>query len=113
MPPARLYLSLHGRIGRRCFWLRGLLPLFLVSLVLVALLNIAGLRSERADVFVNGLLLWPTLAVLVKRWHDRDRSGWWVLVLLVPLLGFLFMLVDAGCLRGTPGPNRFGEVPAD
>jgi len=60
---------------------------------------------------VNVVLLWPTLAVSIKRWHDRGRTGWWVLVMLVPVVGWLVALVANGFLPGTPGPNRYGAAP--
>ena len=49
--------------------------------------------------------------VSVKRWHDRDRSGWWVLLNLLPVIGWLWALVDNGFVRGTRGPNRYGADP--
>lgn len=55
--------------------------------------------------------LWPSIAVSVKRFHDRDMSGWWVLMALVPLIGTIFLFVVVGCLRGTVGSNRFGPDP--
>lgn len=111
MPPWRLYLSLQGRIDRRCFWLRGVLALLIVGVVLGMLLEIAGLASELAEGAANLLLAWPLVAVSAKRWHDRNRSGWWVLIMLIPLIGTLWALIDNGFVPGTPGPNRFGDAP--
>jgi uncharacterized membrane protein YhaH (DUF805 family) len=54
---------------------------------------------------------WANLALQAKRWHDRDKSGWWILVNLVPLVGGLWSFVETGLLPGTPGPNQFGESP--
>jgi uncharacterized membrane protein YhaH (DUF805 family) len=54
-------------------------------------------------------LIWISVAVQVKRWHDRDKSGWWFLVNFVPIIGWLWVLIECGFLRGTPGPNRFGD----
>ena len=51
----------------------------------------------------------PTLAVGIRRLHDIDRTGWWMLILLT-LIGTLVLLYWA-CLRGTPGANRFGPDP--
>ena len=52
----------------------------------------------------------PNLAVIVRRLHDQDKSGWWILIALIPLIGgiwlFILYLID-----GTPGPNRFGPDP--
>ena len=47
----------------------------------------------------------------VKRWHDRDKSGWFVLVNFIPFIGTIWALVELGFLRGTMGPNRFGPDP--
>jgi uncharacterized membrane protein YhaH (DUF805 family) len=111
MPPWRLYLSLQGRIDRRSFWLRGVLALLVLGVVLTMLLEIAGLRTEPAERLANLLILWPAIAVSAKRWHDRDRSAWWVLVALIPLIGQLWVLIDNGFVAGTRGANRFGEAP--
>ena len=61
----------------------------------------------------------PTLAVTVRRLHDRDMSGWWYLGFIVlsaiPLVGWIASIAQIVifCLPGTPGPNRFGEDPLD
>ena len=52
-----------------------------------------------------------SLAADVKRYHDVDKSGWWVLILLVPVVGFVWFLIECGFQRGTSGPNRFGPDP--
>lgn len=111
MPPSRLYFDLRGRVSRRQFWLHGVLALVGVALAAHALLGIARVSQSTADMAVNLLLVWPALAVSVKRWHDRDRSGWWVLLNLLPVVGWLWALIDNGFVRGTPGPNRYGEDP--
>jgi uncharacterized membrane protein YhaH (DUF805 family) len=61
---------------------------------------------------VGLLLLLPNLAVAVRRLHDTDRSGWWLLIGLIPLLGFLILLFWL-TRAGTPGENRFGAKPAE
>lgn len=109
MPPARLLFSLQGRIGRRSWWLWGVLALIGFVIYATVLLRVLGLGARTTDVVVNLLVLWPAIAVSVKRWHDRDKSGWWVLVSLIPLVGWLWALVENGLLRGTPGPNRYGD----
>lgn len=107
--PWQMYFSLQGRITRANYWFAGVFVLLMLGLVATALLRIAGLSSEKAEGVVNLLLAWPAIAVSVKRWHDRDRSGWWVLVNMVPVVGWLWGLIDNGCLRGSHGGNRFGE----
>ncbi len=111
MPPRRMFFSLQGRISRRQYWLYGVLALLGMALLGHVLLGIARVRPRTADIVVNLLLIWPALAVSVKRWHDRDKSGWWVLLNLLPVIGWLWALVDNGFLRGTDGPNRYGADP--
>ncbi len=109
--PWRVLLDPRGRIARRTWWIYGVAMLFGLGLLLHALLGIARVDAETAEHMVNLVLLWPALAVSAKRWHDRDQSGWWVLVVLVPVVGWLWTLWCNGVLRGTPGPNRFGADP--
>jgi uncharacterized membrane protein YhaH (DUF805 family) len=110
--PWRMLLDPRGRIGRGTWWVYGLAAPIGAGLLLHVLLAIARVKAELADHVVNLLLLWPTVAVSVKRWHDRNLSGWWVLVALLPVIGWAWALVANGLLPGTPGPNRFGPEPA-
>ena len=55
-------------------------------------------------------LLLPSLAALIRRLHDTDRSGWWYWIALIPLIGAILLLVWL-CSRGTNGNNRFGSDP--
>jgi hypothetical protein len=61
------------------------------------------------------LLLLPLFYVgypiRVKRWHDRDKSGWWVLIALIPIFGWCWTIVECSFLKGTEGSNRFGTDP--
>jgi len=109
--PQFVFFALHGRVSRRTFWLYGVCALLGMGLFGHALLGIAGQPPERAHVIVNLLLLWPAVAVSAKRWQDRDRAPWWVLVNLIPVVGWAWALIDNGFVRGSAGPNRFGEPP--
>ncbi len=111
MEPWRIFLDPRGRVGRATFWLYGVGALLGFAVLGHMLLGIARVRQETADHLVNVLLFWPVIATSAKRWHDRDKSGWWVLVMLVPVVGWIWALVQNGCLRGTRGPNRFGPDP--
>ena len=57
------------------------------------------------------LLMWPWFAIAIKRFHDRDQSGWWLLLNLIPLIGQLWLAVVLGFLKGSDGENRFGADP--
>jgi uncharacterized membrane protein YhaH (DUF805 family) len=111
MSPAQIFFSFQGRVSRRTWWLYGVVALIGLGLLGIALLRIAGLSSTGAENAINLLLLWPALAVSVKRWHDRGKAGWWVLVNLIPFVGWLWALVENGFLPGTQGSNRFGDDP--
>lgn len=52
----------------------------------------------------------PNLAVTVRRLHDQDKSGWWILIALIPLIGGIWLLI-LYFVEGTRGPNRFGPDP--
>lgn len=119
------FTSFDGRIPRMTFWL-SVLILMIVQWVLFALFGGMSMMSmDPADPaamekmmsgmwpiwIISLIFLWPALAVYAKRWHDRDKSGWWSLILFIPLIGFIWFLVECGFLRGTEGPNRFGADP--
>ena len=59
------------------------------------------------------IFLWPMLAVHAKRWHDRNKSGTWIFINSVPLIGALWSIVELGLLEGTVGENRFGKDPLE
>ena len=107
----QLLFGFEGRIGRRTWWLWGVAAMLGFAIYATVLLRVAGVSASTTDTAVNLLMLWPGLALSVKRWHDRDKSGWWVLVALIPVVGWLWVLVENGLLRGTAGPNRFGPAP--
>jgi uncharacterized membrane protein YhaH (DUF805 family) len=109
--PLFVFLAVKGRVSRRTFWIYGVAALLGLGLLGHALLGIAGISTSSSEVIVNLLLVWPAIAISAKRWQDRDRAPWWVLVSLVPIVGWLWALVDNGFVRGTPGPNRFGDAP--
>ncbi|MFI4913827.1 MAG: DUF805 domain-containing protein [Steroidobacterales bacterium] len=108
---AWLFLSLRGRMDRRNFWLSQL-ALTLCGCILAALYLIYGsFNLERAERLLTLTLAWPMIATQAKRWHDLDRSGWWVLINLLPFVGAIWAGIATGFFRGTVGPNRFGPEP--
>ena len=79
------------------------LALGIIDLVLASV-GIPAVLSNLA----NLAFLLPSLAVGARRLHDTDRSGWWLLLWLIPLIGWIIVIVFL-CQRGTDGPNRFGS----
>ncbi len=107
-----LLLSREGRIPRKVYWLFFVLP-YIIGSVVLSLVDLAlGFDTIQplSTIFVL-LLIWPSICVGAKRCHDRDKSAWWILITLVPVVGILWWLIEFGCLRGTVGPNRFGPDP--
>jgi uncharacterized membrane protein YhaH (DUF805 family) len=101
-----IFTSTEGRINRQRWWI-GMLALFLVGAVSGFLFGHGGLMP-----FVIGILiLLAGICMHVKRCHDRNKSGWWCLLLLVPGIGPLWALIDLGLLEGTRGSNRYGPDP--
>jgi uncharacterized membrane protein YhaH (DUF805 family) len=102
------YVSFAPRARRSEYWWFGLF--FLLAELVGGIVDaVVGLNGIVTGLVVVGLLL-PSLAVLVRRLHDLDRSGWWYWIVLVPLVGPILLLVWC-CSRGTLGPNRFGPDP--
>ena len=99
-----------------------LYTVFMVPLMLGGFSTaMAGQQSTPGPLYVVGFgvmgilvlaLLVPSIAVQVRRFHDQDRSGWMVLIGLIPYVGGIIVLVFM-CLEGTRGPNRFGPDPKD
>jgi uncharacterized membrane protein YhaH (DUF805 family) len=108
------YAVFSGTSRRREYWY------FVLFNIIVAIVLgwIDALLGTRGSGMGAGLLSWiyslavliPSLAVTVRRLHDIDRSGWWILIALVPLIGAIVLLVFA-LLDGTPGDNRYGPNP--
>jgi len=110
------YADFSGRASRREYWWFVLFST-LASLILAVVDSALGTFNDQAGMGMLGglyalLVLLPTIGVQVRRLHDVDRSGWWLLLYLVPLLGMIVILVFA-CMKGTPGSNRFGLNPLD
>ena len=102
-----LFTTFEGRIGRRDWW-TGVVVLFVASVIVSILFGDTGLVS-----FILSILIFLAgLALHVKRCHDRGKSGWWCLLLLIPVVGFIWALIDLGILQGDDGPNRYGAQPA-
>jgi len=107
----QLLFAFDGRINRGKFWL-GAVVLYAVPWILWLIAFAIGSSVLYTLVAILTLLvIWPALAISVKRWHDRDKSGWWILIGFVPLIGGLWALIETGFLEGTKGDNQYGPDP--
>jgi uncharacterized membrane protein YhaH (DUF805 family) len=106
----RKYAVFSGRARRREYWTFELLHWLIVA----ALIAIAGFSRRPGMAFLPVLYLLatavPSLAGLVRRLHDTNRSGWWFFIGLIPLIGGLIIL-SFTLSKGNPGANRYGPDP--
>ena len=111
-----MFLTYHGRLNRKPYILRGLL----VGITSSILSNVIGVMAESSSLALNLVSLVLLVVVLalcvvsvmlmIRRWHDLGKSGWFSLLLLVPLVNFvvgLYLWVK----KGDDGPNQYGEDP--
>jgi len=106
----RFLFSFSGRVERSCYWQFAVAP-FLSFVVLASSLDLPVRMGSAGFTIVGLAFCWITLAVAAKRCHDRNRSGWFLLVGLIPLVGPLWLLFELGIKQGAQGPNRFGDDP--
>ena len=115
--PLRRYAEFSGRSRRKEFWMYTLLMLIagIVSGAIEGILGInpivGGVYGPLTTLLLLGTLV-PSIAVGIRRLHDLDKSGWWLLLALIPLIGglvLLFFFVS----EGTRGPNQYGPDPKD
>ena len=119
-PILRFCFSFEGRLRRRDYWLAQIV-LTVVSLPILWF-DLTQAATPSSNPFVALLLslfwltlciglMWSSLAIQVKRWHDRDKPWFWLFIAFVPFIGGLWAFIELGCLDGTAGENRFGHSP--
>jgi uncharacterized membrane protein YhaH (DUF805 family) len=102
------YAVFSGRARRQEYWMFYLFYI-IVAVVLGIVDGVLGTGGILGLLYVLGTLL-PLFGVSIRRLHDTDRSGWWLLIGLVPAVGAIVLLVFF-VLDSTPGENRFGSNP--
>jgi len=115
--PLKRYADFQGRSRRKEYWFF-VLFIIIVAVVLGLVEGILGMSGTVGGaygpltlIFLLAIIV-PSIAVQVRRFHDQDKSGWFVLLGLIPFIGGLIVLVFM-FLEGTRGPNRFGPDPKD
>jgi uncharacterized membrane protein YhaH (DUF805 family) len=123
-PPRRrsicwLLFSFDGRIPRKTFWFANL-ALFLIPYVIAFILTLAirywfPIQEPKSDLTVFLLVAvlgfpwaWMYFAIQVKRWHDRNKSTYWIAINLIPLLGPIWIIIELGFFPRIIGPNEYG-----
>lgn len=97
----------NGRSTRSDFWtftLGNMVVAIVLALLATYVLSAFGILS----VLFSLLVLVPSIALTVRRLHDFDASGWFILIGFIPVIGLIAMIVF-GCIPGTEGSNKFGE----
>jgi uncharacterized membrane protein YhaH (DUF805 family) len=113
--PLKRYAEFSGRSRRKEYWMFVLLTfgLYIVAAIIDGILglggSIGGAYGPLMLIVALGLLV-PSIAVGIRRLHDLDKSGWWLLIALIPFVGGIVLLVFF-VMEGTRGPNRFGADP--
>mgnify|MGYP000394658603 CR=1 FL=1 len=102
------YVVFSGRARRAEFWWFTLIST-IVSVILQVIEQAIGLDSILSGLYSLGVLL-PSIGVAIRRLHDTDRSGWWLLLALIPILGWIALLVFY-FQDGDQQPNQYGPSP--
>ena len=110
MDLVQMYFSIRGRINRTTYWC-AIFPLVVTYAVAEVMAESTNQATAGLGYLIMVSLIWPSLAVQTKRWHDRNKSGWWNLISLVPIVGPIWALVELGFLKGTDGTNRYDLRP--
>src|SRR4051812_19797878 len=109
----RNYATFTGRAPRSEYWFFWLFTFLLqaATSILDLVLFPAFTQVSPLTSLVGLAVLLPSIAVAIRRLHDIDRTGWWLLLALT-IIG-IFVLLFWACVRGTRGPNRFGPDPLE
>ena len=98
------YANFSGRAKRPEFWW--------FFLFLVVLNVITSMLGSFISILASLATLVPSLAVGARRLHDTGRTGWWQLIVLIPLIGFIVLVIFCA-QEGQPADNEYGSAPAD
>jgi uncharacterized membrane protein YhaH (DUF805 family) len=107
------YAVFQGRARRKEYWMFTLFNV-LISIALIIIGAILGLSGDGGTNILSTLyglaVLLPGIAVSVRRLHDTDRSGWWLLIGLIPIIGFIVLLIFM-VQDSQPNDNQYGSNP--
>lgn len=115
------YADFNGRARRKEFWMFTLINFIIIMALQTIMMMVGGMNPEAGGIAmaIMGLLglyslavFIPSLAVSVRRLHDTNRSGWWLLISLVPIIGAIVLIVFY-VQNSQPGSNQYGENPKE
>ncbi len=99
-----IFFSIDGRIPRGLWWA----TLLIYAIPMGFLFTLVQKSNPQLAPVAQFLIGIPFIMINGKRFHDRNKSAWWVLIGAVPIVGALWVFIECGCLAGTPVQNRFG-----
>ena len=107
------YVGFSGRARRKEYWMFVLFNMIvsLVFSILGSIKGIGGLFTVLSGLYSLGVFL-PSIAVGIRRLHDIGKSGWWLLISLVPIIGGIWLIVLLAT-EGTSGENSYGSDPKE
>lgn len=103
------YCNFNGRSSRSEYWWYALAMLIL-NVILTLITGHYETASAVIGTIVGLALLLPGLGLAVRRMHDINKSGWWILINLIPVVGNIIFIIFA-CKDSDPYPNQYGPVP--
>jgi uncharacterized membrane protein YhaH (DUF805 family) len=106
----RNYVGFSGRASRSEFWYWMLFTTLVSIVTSIIDLEVSSGNVGPFSLIWSLVTFLPGLAMAARRLHDTDRSGWWLLLSFIPLIGIIVLIVF-WCFEGTRGPNRFGPDP--
>jgi uncharacterized membrane protein YhaH (DUF805 family) len=102
------YVGFSGRARRKEYWMFVLIN-FIIAFVLGFIEGVLDIPQFLSGLYSLAIFL-PSLAVSIRRLHDTGRSGWWLLISLVPIIGAIILIVFA-CMDSEPHENKYGPNP--
>ena len=104
------YANFKGRARRHEYWMFAFINLMIAVLLSIIDAVVFGPGNFMLSSLYMLVVLIPGIAVAVRRLHDTGRSGWWMLLALIPVIGVVALIVMM-CIDSTPAPNRYGASP--
>ena len=104
------FAQFDGRANRQEFWMFNLIYILLSS-VLFSLGYFVSSMFMYLYYILALVALIPSLAITSRRLHDVNKSGWFILIIIIPLIGAIWLLILC-CTNGVEGINKFGEEPS-
>ncbi len=113
----QLLFSFHGRISRSTYWLKFYLPYMGIYILMIGLDIAIGSFDKEAGVGMFTGIFWlisiySVIVINIKRIHDRNRIGWFLLLGLIPFVN-IWVMIELGFLKGSEGSNDYGDDPLE